>query len=226
MWAHEYIGLRFNRLLVVGVRRRNGTNVLECKCDCGNTSIQELGNIRRVMSCGCFRDEGWRHGDCKRSEKAPEYAIWVSMIQRCTNKRCAAYKLYGARGITVARRWYDYRNFIADVGERPSEDLSLERIDNDKGYEPGNVRWATTHDQNRNRRGNWKITYRDEIRCIVDWANDPECVVSVTTLRKRLLAGWKMKDAMQTPPKKVGRWLWAADRGLPSAKRSPTIEAQ
>lgn len=81
----------------------------------------------------------------------PEYHIWYSMIDRCGNPDSKSWKHYGARGITVCERWLDVRNFVADMGLRPNG-CSLDRIDGSKGYEPGNCRWATELQQQRNRR--------------------------------------------------------------------------
>ena len=79
-----------------------------------------------------------------------EYPSWHSMMHRCYNPKRNSFKNYGGRGILVCQRWHDLKNFIADMGERPSAKYSLDRIDNDKGYEPGNCRWAIRKEQARN----------------------------------------------------------------------------
>lgn len=86
-----------------------------------------------------------------RKGKPPEYNAWCSMRQRCNNPRCEPYPRYGGRGIRVAPEWDDFEQFVKDVGPRPSFRHSLDRIDNNGHYEPGNVRWATKWVQNRNR---------------------------------------------------------------------------
>lgn len=90
------------------------------------------------------------HGSAKNG-RTPTYNTWMNMIQRCTNANAPGYKHYGGRGITVCERWLKFENFLADMGERP-EGLTLDRIDNDGNYEPGNCRWATCEQQNANRR--------------------------------------------------------------------------
>ncbi len=96
----------------------------------------------------------YRHG----MHKSPEYKIWGSMKRRCNNPNDARYSDYGGRGIKVYPAWdEDFRAFIKDVGMRPSKHYTLDRIDNDRGYEPGNVRWATRITQNRNQRGSKSV---------------------------------------------------------------------
>jgi hypothetical protein len=85
--------------------------------------------------------------------KTPEYRAWSSMWQRCTNPKNARYNRYGARGIIICERWEKFENFLADVGSRPSDDHSIDRIDNEGNYEPSNVRWATRSEQQLNKSG-------------------------------------------------------------------------
>lgn len=108
-----------------------------------------------------------RHG----MSETPTYYVWVSMIQRCTNPRCVAYPDYGGRGIRVCEPWMDFANFLADVGEKP-ERLSLDRIDNSRGYEPGNVRWATSVEQNNNTRWNRRVEHQGRVMTIAQWAKE------------------------------------------------------
>lgn len=127
------------------------------RCVCGTVSEVRSDQLRagRSKGCGCKREarrlvHSTKHG----MSKTPEYAIWSAMRQRCTNPAVKRYPHYGGRGIKVCDRWLDFAAFIEDVGRRPSDDLSLDRIDNNGDYEPGNVRWATTVQQNNNTRRN------------------------------------------------------------------------
>lgn len=119
-------------------------------CDCGNAHIARKSHVTtfKTTSCGCLRqsqrDRRFRkHG----MSGSPEWLSWMAMQQRCDNRNHEQYKDYGGRGITVCARWREFANFYADMGPRPNG-TTLDRIDNDSGYEPGNCRWATWEQQN------------------------------------------------------------------------------
>jgi len=93
----------------------------------------------------------YKHGGYAGGIEHPEHYIWRTMIARCNNPKAKHYRLYGGRGITVCRRWLVYKNFLYDIGHRPSSGHSLDRIDNNKGYKPSNCRWATRSQQQKNK---------------------------------------------------------------------------
>ena len=129
--------------------------------------------------------------------KDPRYSAWGSMKSRCNNPNEPAYKNYGARGIKVCERWNDFANFRDDMGPRP-EGFTLERIDNDRGYEPGNCVWASRTQQSRNRRGTLNITIGDETMPLSAWVE--RCgVVSYRTALARIYKGWPPEEAVMTP---------------------------
>lgn len=100
---------------------------------------------------------------------SPEYSTWAGMLKRCRNPKEPSYRIYGARGIDVCERWVTFANFFADMGLKPTRLHSIDRIDNNKGYEPGNCRWATRVEQNNNTRQNHRLTINGETRTFVQW---------------------------------------------------------
>ena len=118
--------------------------------------------------------------------KLPEYAIWQAMKNRCLNPLSKMYRYYGARGITVYLPWQtDFVAFLDHIGRRPDKSLTLDRLDNSKGYEPGNVGWRSRGHQVRNRRNNWNITLDGVTRCATDWAEFLGISISFLYYRKK-----------------------------------------
>jgi hypothetical protein len=117
---------------------------------CGATFARSPSSAGKYCSPDCSKGENRIHGRTDTTE----HIIWRSMKQRCHNPRKSDYPLYGARGISVCDRWrHSFENFYADMGPRPSMGHTLDRINGDGNYEPGNCRWATKAEQNKNRRG-------------------------------------------------------------------------
>lgn len=145
------------------------------------------------------------HGEAVQGQFTPEYKVWRDIKRRCLNPNVWNYSRYGGRGITIAPEWRDdYLAFLRDVGRRPSPIHSIERIDNDGDYEPGNVRWATRKEQARNRRSSRRLTFRGETRTMTEWAE--LLGLSVWALSKRLNAhGWSVEDALTKPVKRMDR---------------------
>jgi len=162
----DLTGMRFTRLVAIRDtgKRLRGYVVWECKCDCGKTIEAISQNLLRgsTESCGCLNKElvtarETTHG----MSNTKIYNVWASLMTRCYNKKSPAYKWYGARGVEVCEEWrHSFENFFKDMGDRPSENHSIDRIDNNGNYEPCNCRWASWETQADNKRGmkEFKIT--------------------------------------------------------------------
>ena len=201
MALKDLSGEKFGRLLVVSLASKafvdaSGKNHFvkwNCKCDCGTEVVVMGASLTRTTrpsrSCGCAKDEVnsarlTTHG----LTGSFEYKLLMSIVDRCHNEKHPRYQDWGGRGIQVCLQWRnDPESFVKYVkevlGSRP-EGCSLDRIDNDKGYEPGNVRWATTLEQNRNQRSNRLITFDGKSMLLTDWAL--EIGVTKSTLHWRL----------------------------------------
>jgi hypothetical protein len=147
----------YGRLTVLERDHTRGPQYWQCACSCGSTKTVHIANLKsgRQQSCGCLNAERKRDNKYRLTHGqsyTPEYAAWHNMIQRCTRPNHAAWKDYGGRGISVCDEWMaSFEVFIAHVGPRP-DGMSIDRINNDGNYEPGNVRWATKRTQSNNQR--------------------------------------------------------------------------
>ena len=204
----DMTGQRYGRLIAktyLGPRHRRW----RCQCDCGNVVDVMAGNLRSGMTrtCGCIFRAGdpehprRKHGNAMAGARTPEYEVWEQMKGRCHTPSNKSYKNYGARGIFLCDRWRkDFAAFIADMGPRPGNgprEYSIERIDNNKGYEPGNCVWIPLAQQARNRRNNRLITHEGRTQYLSAWAKESK--VSPEHLRGRLRDGWYFEDAIKLP---------------------------
>lgn len=214
------VGDKFGRWTVVSPSaRHNGILSCECRCECGAVRFVRNEKLRtgKSKSCGCLRDENLTtHGATKRSirRESHEYWIWNMIVQRCTNTKVKNWMDYGGRGITVCDRWLKYENFIADMGKRPTIKHSIERIDNNAGYSPGNCRWVTRQVQAANKRNNRFIELFGRRQHLSGWAR--EYGISHTLILHRLSRGWSEVDAITKPPRHIKR------RDSSECKQPPT----
>lgn len=151
----DLVGKVFGRLTVVEKAGNLGIKTAWlCRCECGTTKVVRTYHLIRnaVVSCGCYRvqvigDRVRTHG----MTGTPEYRSWYHMLDRCNNPSDFDYPNYGGRGIKVCPEWHSFENFYADMGARP-EGLTLERVDNERGYSPDNCVWADRYQQSGNAR--------------------------------------------------------------------------
>lgn len=170
----------------------------EFRCYCGNIFQAQIGHIANhgQESCGCYREKNVKkHG----LGSHPLYKVWLNIYRLVNNPSHKHYKDYGGRGIKLYKEWEEPNNFIKyieeNLGDKPSADYSIDRINNNGNYEPGNLRWATSKEQARNTRGNKKtLDYNTIIEACEEY-NMPYDVV-----KKRITAyGWDQERALTTP---------------------------
>lgn len=196
-------GEKFSRLTVVGYAGKRGSNqVWSCRCDCGFGVYVLASNLRsgQTTSCGCAHSEMVSEAKTKHAlHGSPEYVSHQSMIARC--KRPVVRSSHHKRGITVCDRWLHgdgtrsgFECFVADMGRRPAAGYSVDRLDNSRGYEPDNCRWATRKEQARNTGRNKFIRYGGELITLVEAAE--RSGVKRTTISARLRRGWSDEAAL------------------------------
>jgi hypothetical protein len=195
------LGRRFGRLTVIELAGSiRGLACWRCVCECGNTCyVARTSHLTGgyTISCGCFQKT---HSITHGMSRSDEYQIWASMKDRCFGPSSGAYKYYGARGITVCADWCGqdgFQRFLSDVGRRPSKQHSLDRIDVNGNYEPGNVRWATTKEQSRNKRYNRFIEVEGISKTAKEWSHVSG--IDSGTISSRIQRGWAPSDAIFLP---------------------------
>lgn len=181
-----------------GGRSRLGAALWLCQCECGTTREVNGTKLRRggLISCGlCQPRLGGppKHG----MSGTPLYRRWLSMIGRCTLPSQANYDRYGGRGISVCDRWRKFELFAEDMGESFKPGLTLDRIDGDGNYEPGNFRWATHKEQQRNTTRNRILTWSGRSLTVAEWAE--ELGINRNTIGVRIHRGWPVERVLGTP---------------------------
>lgn len=199
-------GQKFGRLTAISDEGRasakDRTHRWLCVCECGRQVTVPGSRLvaGETRSCGCLQREIARAaGDRTRTHglrNTSTYAIWRSMLARCENPKRKDYPRYGGRGVYVCARWHSFENFVADMGLRP-DGLSIERENNDHGYEPGNCRWATPKEQNRNTSSSRILEAHGERLTMAEWAE--RTGLNPQTLQARLNRGWDTHKAISTP---------------------------
>lgn len=209
-------GDRYGRLTVIGFVRNDVTKgggqirpVFRFMCDCGNEADIRIYSVRsgKSQSCGCqSRISRPRHGACVGGKLTPEWRAWRDMLTRATNPNISHAKHYTGRGIGVCDEWNyggdgdGFVRFLAHIGPKPAPRMTVDRIDNDKGYEPGNVRWATYQEQGANKSNNRMIPVNGEMTPLATAAEMVGIKASIIIQRIDKL-GWPVERALSVPPK-------------------------
>lgn len=205
--AADMAGQVFDRLTAIYYGGKdNQNNVMwVCECQCGKETIVRGFSLRdgSVRSCGCLQNEiiaaiGKENATHGRTETR-EYETWQAIKHRCYYLGHNRYHRYGGRGIVVCDRWlHSFEAFFEDMGPRPGDGYSIERIDSDGPYSPENCRWATATEQQNNKVTNVHITHNGVTKTMAEWAR---CTgISESALRRRLRTlGWSVSDALEKP---------------------------
>lgn len=169
---NDKTGMRFGKVTVLRFNgMRKGYSFWDCECECGNIiTVNTTTLSHRRVGCGCTRGrKNVSHGESRGGRLSPEYSTYLGMLARCRNSNHKAFYLYGGRGIKVYAKWIGKKGFAAflsHMGRKPTINHTIERIDSDEGYKPGNVKWATRREQGRNTRRNVMLTFNGEVACL------------------------------------------------------------
>lgn len=190
------VGAKFGRLEISEISGQRA----RCTCSCGETKTVLKRHLLSgaTTSCGCAHRE--MVADLNKKHGATgtlTWRRWRSMINRCYMKNSKSFRDYGGRGIAVCDAWREsFVAFLDDMGECPSGDLTLDRIDPNGNYEPGNCRWATRVQQNRNSSRNRMLSYAGQTMCVSEWAE--QLGLNYRTIMTRLSKGWSTERTLGT----------------------------
>jgi hypothetical protein len=206
-------GQQFNRLSVVGLfgKTKSGNSLWSCVCTCGKEKVVEDSQLKRgrTKSCGCLRIENsTKHNQAHSGKCTRVYQLWHSIKRRCYNKNFPQYKDYGGRGITVYLEWldkdYGFETFYAYIGDAP-DGMTLDRINNDGNYEPGNIRWATRKEQNNNKRNVKSYEFNGTTATLSQWS-------VITGIKRKLLF------------QRINRYHWSVEKAFSTQVINPSKE--
>lgn len=206
--SRDLTGQRCSRLTVLNEAGRSKDRKILwlCRCDCGTQSIVSGKRLRNgeSKSCGCLAAEVLAARNHKHGQVGTRlYRIWKGMMTRCTNPTDRNFQKYGARGIAVCDRWKSFESFYEDMADGYADHLTLDRIDAKGNYEPGNCRWATQIEQQRNRTNNRLITYQGATKSLAEWCE--QLGLSYRVVIQRLGYGWSVERAFTAPVRVTSR---------------------
>lgn len=203
---NDLTGRKFGRLKVIEfLERKKGHTFWKCECSCGNTTITTTNSLiaNETRSCGCLMREGNNKKHMHSNTRL--YHIWRNMKQRCYYPQSPSYKNYGEKGIAICEKWLnDFESFFEwSMKNGYKEDLTIDRINNDKGYSPRNCRWVTRKQQNYNTSRNRYISFEGETLALGQWAEKQN--INKNTLKNRLdnkWSPWSIEKALTVPARK------------------------
>ncbi len=210
----DLTGARYGALVVLGQEPTiyPGVTRWRVRCDCSVIKVVTGAALRggATKTCGAHPSQ-LRHGHSTSTVIGPtrEYQSWTAMLARCRNPRAAHYAKYGGRGITVCQRWHTFEHFLLDMGPRPPS-TTIDRINNDGNYEPGNCRWADGRQQSRNRSTAKTVTLRGETMPLAECAE--RYALSRHLLWGRLRRGWDIERAVFAKPTRSHPGIHAGSR--------------
>jgi hypothetical protein len=195
------IGKNFGELVVLARSGNKGSNTYWlCQCNCGQSLSVASHSLRSgaTRSCGCMKSKFISESNTIHGKwSSPEYKIYNSMIQRCNNPKNAFYYRYGGRGIRCCDSWREsFSNFFKDIGPRPSDKHSIDRIDNNGHYDINNCRWSTSKVQHNNTSRNRMLTFQETTDTLANWAQLYK--MKWATLDGRLKRGWTVEKSLTT----------------------------
>ena len=209
--AKDFVPRSFGRLATLGpafmVGRRS---FVVCLCSCGSVLITQTNALKQhTQSCGCLRSEiTTKRNTAHGKSKTAEYQAWKNMKKRCLNPNATQYKDWGGRGIKICDRWLGesgFSNFLADMGNKPSEKHSIDRINVDGNYCPENCRWATAKHQANNTRRNRMLSAFGRVQTLSEWAAETGVAEHCVRLR-------------------IDRYNWSTEKALSTPHRSSTLK--
>lgn len=197
----KFLNKKFNMLTIIEddlTQKYNSKKTVKCKCDCGNIVFKQLKYIisNETKSCGClkFTSKTITHG----LTNTPEHKVWQGIKRRCYNPNDKTFKYYGAKGIIMSEDWKNnFTSFLRDMGKRPNNNYSIDRINPKGNYEKGNCRWVTQEIQARNKTTNKNLIFDNKTLCVAEW--ERQYNLPKDCIRKRLKRGWSVEKAITTP---------------------------
>jgi hypothetical protein len=169
-----------------------------CQCDCGIIKLTNYRNLENGVSksCGCERNKETAKRMIKHDcYKHSEFSSWKTMMARCYDKNVQGYEDYGGSGIKVCKSWHNPRNFLRDMGKKPTARHTIDRIKNHLGYSKNNCRWSTPKEQATNRRDTILIEIGDVSKSLTDWCKILN--LNYSTIHSRIVqSGWSISDSL------------------------------